>query len=187
MDVVAHGLWAAVMCRWCGRNQPIARSTTTWTIGLAVAPDLVQLTPIVTAALITPQGWTAMKAYFSALPGYQPVLPPMVELIAHHLHCTMHSALVAAVVTLLSWILLRRFWLPLLGLWMHIVIDVFTHSADFYPSPVLYPITQRGFDGWAWNDPWQLALNYGLIAIFWFIIRSQEKLFRDGTTDGHHK
>jgi len=40
------------------------------------------------------------------------------------------------------------------------VIDVFTHSADYYPSPVLYPITQRGFDGLAWNTPWFLALNY---------------------------
>ena len=38
---------------------------------------------------------------------------------------------------------------PLLGWWSHIVIDVFTQSADFYPSSVLYPITQRGFDGLA--------------------------------------
>jgi hypothetical protein len=69
---------------------------------------------------------------------------------------------------------------------MHIVIDVFTHSADFYPSPVLYPVTQRGFDGWAWNDPWQLALNYGLIAIFWIITRSETKLATRGPTDSHH-
>lgn len=185
MDVVAHGLWAAVMCRWRGRRQPIARGTTRWTIGLAVAPDLVQLTPIVTAALITPQGWSAMRAYFHALPGYQPVLPPQVEFIAHHLHCGLHSALVAAVVTLLSWMFLRRFWWPLLGWWMHIVIDVLTHSSDFYPSPVLYPISERGFDGWAWNDPWQLTLNYGLIVIFWFIARSQAKSVRGGPTDSH--
>ncbi len=186
MDVLAHGLWAAVVCRWRGHSRPIARSTTRWTIGLAVAPDLVQLTPIVTAALITPQGWSAMQSYFHALPGYQQVLPPQVELIAHHLHCSMHSALVAAVVTFLSWMLLRRFWLPMLGWWMHIVIDVFTHSADFYPSPVLYPVTQRGFDGWAWNDPWQLALNYGLITILWVITRSETTPVTGGPTDSYH-
>ena len=186
MDVVAHGLWAAVMCRWCGRHQPIKRSTATWMMALAVAPDLVQLTPIVTAALTTPQGWSAMQAYFHALPRYEPVLPPTVELMAHHLHCAMHSALVAVVVTLLSWTFLRRLWLPLLGWWMHIVIDVFTHSADFYPSPVLYPVTQQGFDGWAWNDPWQLALNYGLIAIFWIVTRSETKPATRGPTDSHH-
>ena len=181
MDVVAHGLWAAVICRWRGRRQPIARSATAWTIGLAVAPDLVQLTPIVAAALTTPQGWSSLQAYIHALPHYQPVLPPQVEFVVHHLHCTMHSALVAALATLLSWVFLRRFWWPLVGWWMHIVIDVFTHSRDFYSSPVLYPITQRGFDGWAWNDPWQLTFNYGLIGIFWFITRNPTMPVMDRT------
>jgi hypothetical protein len=47
----------------------------------------------------------------------------------------------------------------LLGWWSHIVIDVFTHSAGYYPSPVLYPFTQRGIDGIAWNTPWFMVLN----------------------------
>ena len=48
--------------------------------------------------------------------------------------------------------------------WLHIVIDVFTHSVDFYPSPVLYPFTQRGFDGLAWNTPWFMLANYVALA-----------------------
>ena len=56
-------------------------------------------------------------------------------------------------------------WLPLLGWWSHIVIDVFTHSAEFYPSPVLYPFTQRGFDGIAWNTPAFMAANYLALAL----------------------
>jgi hypothetical protein len=55
-------------------------------------------------------------------------------------------------------------WAPLLGWWSHIVIDIFTHSADFYAAPVLYPITQRGFDGIAWNTPWFMVLNYVALA-----------------------
>ena len=50
--------------------------------------------------------------------------------------------------------------MKLLGWWSHIVVDVFTHPADYYPAPVLYPITQRGFDGLSWNTPWFLVLNY---------------------------
>jgi hypothetical protein len=53
----------------------------------------------------------------------------------------------------------------LLGWWSHIVIDVFSHSANFYPAPVLYPITQRGFDGVAWNTPTFLIINYAAIAL----------------------
>jgi membrane-bound metal-dependent hydrolase YbcI (DUF457 family) len=58
----------------------------------------------------------------------------------------------------------RRFWIPLLGWWSHIAIDVFTHSAAYYPAPVLYPFSQRGFDGLAWNTPWFLGLNYVVLA-----------------------
>ena len=54
---------------------------------------------------------------------------------------------------------------PLLGWWSHIVIDVFTQSADFYPSSVLYPITQRGFDGLAWHTPWFMVVNCVALAL----------------------
>jgi membrane-bound metal-dependent hydrolase YbcI (DUF457 family) len=72
----------------------------------------------------------------------------------------MHSAPVAAIVTALAWGVRRAFWLPLLGWWSHIAIDVFTHSADYYAVPVLYPFTERGFDGIAWTTPWFMVLNY---------------------------
>lgn len=49
---------------------------------------------------------------------------------------------------------------PMVQLWSHIVIDVFTHSADYYEVPVRYPFTERGFDGIAWVTPWFMVLNY---------------------------
>ena len=99
-----------------------------------------------------------------ALPGREPELPGTVAFLSHHLHCIAHSAIVAGVATLLAWWWMRALWVPLLGWWAHIVIDVFTHSADYYPSPALYPITRAGFDGLAWNTPWFLAMNYAAIA-----------------------
>jgi LexA-binding, inner membrane-associated putative hydrolase len=92
------------------------------------------------------------------------VLPPPLALLTHHLHCAMHSAPVAAAVTLLVWLVTRSLWIPLLGWWSHIVVDVFTHSAEFYPVPVFYPFTQWGFDGLAWNTPWFLVANHLAIA-----------------------
>jgi hypothetical protein len=64
-----------------------------------------------------------------------------------------------------AWPVVRGFWLPLAGWWGHIVVDVFTHSADFYPVPVLYPFSYAGFDGIAWNTPWFMVLNYTALAI----------------------
>jgi hypothetical protein len=156
MDILAHGLWVGLGAVWMQRRQPLDRKT----VGLAVLPDLAQLAPLVALALSSPEGWRVLLAYAQALPGNEPPLSPLVAGLTHHLHCVMHSALVAGVVTGVLWCWLGRFWLPLLGWWSHVLIDVFTHSAEFYPSPVLYPLTYRGFDGLAWNTPWFLWANY---------------------------
>lgn len=68
MDIVAHGLWAALLCRWHGRERPMRRTTTALTVGMAMASDLAQLTPIVIGALVLPEGRTALQAYFHGLP-----------------------------------------------------------------------------------------------------------------------
>ena len=63
--------------------------------------------------------------------------------------------------------------IELLGGWFQVVIDVFTHSADYHVVPLLYPITARGFDGFAWNTPWVLARSYAaLAAVFQWFYRS---------------
>ena len=167
MDVLAHALWAGAGAAWLRRRELLSPRAAALTVGLAVVPDVPHLLPV--AAWTVFGGGTAATVghYAQALPGQEPSLPPMVELISHHLHCIAHSAVVAGVVTLLLWAVMRRPWLPLLGWWSHIVIDVFTHSADYYPSPVLYPFTREGFDGVAWNAPWFMALNYAALAATW--------------------
>jgi len=164
MDLVAHGLWAGIGVALARRHRPIAPRTAAATITLAVAPDLVQLLPLL-GRVFTSGEVGVLLAYASALPEREPALSPTVAFWTHHLHCVMHSGVVAAAVTLIVWAGLRSLWLPLLGWWSHIVIDVFTHSADFYPSPVLYPFTQAGFDGVAWNTPWFMVVNYVAIGL----------------------
>lgn len=160
MDIFAHALWASAGVAAAHRRWPMARGTVAATVVLAALPDVVHMLPMLAWSLLGDGNLPKLWAYAVALPSQEPAMPPIVALWAHHLHCTFHSAIVAGLVTLLAWAALRRVWLPLLGWWSHIVIDIFTHSADFYPVPVLYPITQRGFDGIAWNTPWFLVLNY---------------------------
>lgn len=105
--------------------------------------------------------------YARSLPERVQSLPESVELWSHHLHCIFHSRVIATAVTLTLWLRTRHFWLPLAGWWSHILIDVFTLSDDFFPSPVLYPLTYRGFDGLAWNTPWFVVANYSALALFW--------------------
>lgn len=176
MDIVAHGLWAGLGVAFARRHRPIPAGTAAAVVALALLPDLAQLLPLI--GLAASRGDIhVLHAYATAVPGSEPPLPPAVALWSHHLHCVLHSAVVAAAVTALAWAMLRTLWLPLLGWWSHIVIDVFTHSAAFYPSPVLYPFTERGFDGLAWNTPWFMAANYAAIvlAVALLLLMSQRR------------
>ena len=164
MDIVAHTLWAAAGVTALRRRWVITPGTLGATLGLAALPDVLQLLPLAIWWSFGDGTFSILSAYAIALPGQEPALPPMVLLWSHHLHCVMHSAIVAGAVTLLLYAVRRTLWIPLLGWLSHIVIDVFTHSADYYAAPVLYPITERGFDGIAWNRPWFLVLNYATLA-----------------------
>lgn len=167
MDIFAHALWAGAAVVFAGRRRVITPRTAMLTVALAAAPDVPHLLPLVGWSMFGGGGAMDVARYANALPGQEPVMPAMVETLSHTLHCTFHSALVAGLVTVLLWAWLHSLWLPLAGWWSHVVIDVFTHSADYYPSPVLYPITRAGFDGIAWNTPLFMLMNYLALAAAW--------------------
>lgn len=164
MDIAAHALWAGAGITVLGRHRPIAPATAAATVLLAALPDIVHMLPLLAWWAVGDGTLAAVRAYAVALPGQEPAMPPWVALASHHLHCVMHSLFAVGGATLLVWAVRRTLWIPLLGWWSHIVIDVFTHSATFYPVPVLYPLTDRGFDGVAWNTPWFMVLNYTALA-----------------------
>jgi len=164
MDIVAHTLWAGAGVVLARRRWPIAPRTAALTLLLAALPDVLHMLPLFGWWLFGDGTLAALRAAAIAVPGQEPALPALVQQWSWHLHCAMHSAVVAGAVTLALWARWRRCWIPLLGWWSHIVIDVFTHSAAYYPAPVLYPFSQRGFDGLAWNTPWFLGVNYAVLA-----------------------
>src|SRR6186713_3132707 len=126
MDILAHGLWAAAGAVALRRRTPLSQGTMGAMVALAMLPDIPQLLPLVVWAAAA-GSLQSIYDYASASPGTEPLLPPLVETIVHHLHCIAHSAVVAGAVTLLVWRLRRQWLIPLLGWWSHIVIDVFTH------------------------------------------------------------
>jgi hypothetical protein len=164
MDILAHGLWAAFGTVVATPRLALSRSVATATVALAVGPDVFHVLPVTLWALFGSGSLDALFAYVMVGVDTPPVLPEAVSLWVNHFHCIMHSGLVAAAITLVVGVVTGSLWFPLLGWWSHILIDVFTHSADFYPSPVLYPLTMRGFDGIAWNTPWFMVLNYASLA-----------------------
>lgn len=166
MDIAAHALWAGAGAVLLVRRRALPRVAGVILVALAVVPDLMHTLPVATWALVNGLPGDFML-YLRALPDRAQPLPAEVEFWSHHLHCMFHSGVIASVATTATWLWLRHFWWPLAGWWSHILIDVFTHSDDFYPSPVFYPLTYWGFDGVAWNTPWFVIANYVALVVVW--------------------
>lgn len=63
-----------------------------------------------------------------------------------------------------------------MGGWLiHILIDIPTHSYQFYPTPFLWPVSGFKFDGFSWGTPWFLVLNYSLILLVYIFFRLRNK------------
>lgn len=174
MDIAAHALWAGAGIVWL-RRRPALRPAlgavpAVGAVAVALVPDLMQGLPVLAWSLAAGHGLETVRDFALAAPGAEPALPPAVQAWSHHLHCIGHSAPVAAVASAAAWAWARALWPLVAAWWLHIVIDVFTHSADFYPVPVLYPFTLRGFDGIAWNTPWFALANYAALAVVWAAI-----------------
>jgi hypothetical protein len=177
MDILAHMLWAGAATALIARRRALTRRTVAATVAMAALPDVMQFVPLLGWVVAGDGPWTVLFDHAIATPGNEPALPAFLVLLSHHLHCTFHSAVVAAAVTVALRLVRRSLWLPLIGWWSHIGFDVFTHSADFYAVPVLYPFTYAGFDGIAWNEPWFMAANYAALlgAAVWLLRLRQIK------------
>lgn len=176
MDIFAHALWVGAGVMLAQRRWSITPRTAAATVALAVAPDIPHLLPIVGWSVFGSGNIAAVRDYAMAVTDRASMVPPLIDAASHNLHCIPHSAIVAGLVTMLVWFWTRSLWIPLLGWWSHIVVDMFTHSKDYYESPVLWPITRQGFDGIAWNTPWFLGLNYAaLTAIYLWLFLGRRR------------
>ena len=165
MDVVAHGLWAGAAGEWIRRRTGQDGRLVGWTVAFGIAPDVVQFVPVAAWSLSLPDPAQFLSAYIFATPGNEPALPPLIHQLSHHAHCALHSIVVAGIVTALAWWLRPALLLALPGWWLHIAIDMPTHSADYYAVPFLYPFSTIAVDGVAWTSPWMLGLNYALLLL----------------------
>ena len=105
MDIFAHALWAGAALGLAHRRWPIKPAAAAATVVLAALPDVAHTPPVLMWSLSADGTFAALVAYATALPGQEPPMAAIVALASHHLHCILHSAVVAGVVTLGMWAL----------------------------------------------------------------------------------
>lgn len=176
MDIFAHGLWGGIVAKAIRRTDFAKKFNISpnpwWTGAWATFPDLLAFVPL---ALILVIGF--IFGNFESL-----------RWIVGNLYSISHSFISWGIVFLVVWAVSRRPRWELLGWFSHILIDIFTHPADRYPTPFLWPFQETKFDGTSWATPEFMIVNYLLIFSLLYLFREHKNL-KDGfrATSKSHK
>lgn len=169
MDIISHGLYGGIAF---GRKNP-KNYLIAFLIG--ASPDLFSFGIFFVARLLG-----LGKENFAGGHMDQNLVPQYV----HSLYNITHSLVVCIAVFFLVWLLLLKkpYW-PLGAWFIHILIDIPSHSFAFFPTPFLWPISDFKFNGIGWGDPMiffpNVAILILLYAIFWYRKKKAQKHFNN--------
>jgi membrane-bound metal-dependent hydrolase YbcI (DUF457 family) len=95
--------------------------------------------------------------------------------MSNSLYNISHSIIVFTIIFIIAYLLFKKpVWI--LGGWLlHILIDVPTHSYQFYPTPIFWPISSWKFDGFGWANEWFLIADAVLLIIVYFYLLRKER------------
>ncbi|KND48127.1 MAG: hypothetical protein AB201_00835 [Parcubacteria bacterium C7867-006] len=175
MDIFAHGLWAGAAYK--GANKKREKPLKLWQAAFwGVFPDLFAFT--------IPFIWLFGNLLFGGMSLADIPRPDAVEPmpqnalpifnLASMLYSFSHSAIIFLIVFGITFLIFRRPIWELGGWFIHILLDIPTHSYQFYPTPFLWPLSGWKFDGFSWGTPWFLILNYSAIIIVYLFLRRKK-------------
>ncbi len=173
MDIFSHGLWAAALGK--AVDKPLKLK---WLVWWGIFPDIFSFAiPFIWIF------WSLAIGNFnvSDLPNPESMEPavanhlPWVFQLASFLYNISHSFVIFLIVFALVFIILKRPLWELTGWLLHILIDIPTHSYQFYPTPFLWPVSSIKFNGFSWATPWFLVVNYSAIFLVYLVLAIKRK------------
>ena len=85
-----------------------------------------------------------------------------------------HSLIIALLFISVVFIYSKKIIFPMLAWPFHILLDIFTHRTDYFPTPFLWPLSNFRFNGIPWSEPYIWFGNFLCIA-FLFAYRHKRK------------
>jgi len=178
MDVVSHWLWGTL----------VTRKRVHWKVSgpMSVLPDLVAFVPSAIYSFATGMERTGVD---------ETTTTAEFPSIAWNMYQLSHSIVISGVLMLVTMAFLIRhphhrltsfitspssrpftlaflIWLP----WfVHILVDIPTHTLRFFPTPVLYPLSDAMFDGVRWSHPVIWFSNLALLTGLWGFVLYRER------------
>ena len=88
-----------------------------------------------------------------------------------------HSMIVALILIIIVYITINKnFAFAMLAWPLHIMLDFPFHTADFFPTPILWPIIDVKFNGISWSTPYIWFSNItGIIIIYIYRYKTRKR------------
>jgi hypothetical protein len=156
MDIFSHGLWGGVTV---GRKNKQS-FWTAFTFG--IFPDAFAF------------GIPFSHLLFSLIAGGQQdimIRPGVghadIPAYVFTLYDISHSLVIFTAAFLLVWAIRKKPLWEMCAWGFHIVLDIFTHSDKFFPTPFLWPVSDFHVNGHSWGTPEIFFPNVALLAILY--------------------
>lgn len=157
MDILAHFLWTFAIFFRIKKER--------WRAGFfGVMPDMLSFGPHLVLSLIA--GSLAFgKPNIASIPDS-----------VFFLYDLTHSLVIFIFVMVIIYFVFRRVYWFMLGWGLHILIDIPTHSKEFFATPFLWPVSDFRVDGISWGAPWFMIVNYAaLVIVYWYLLLSSQR------------
>lgn len=176
MDTLSHGLWGGLIAKAANRTQ--SKVSYGWAMWWGMFPDLI--------AFGIPFLWLFSTIVFTPLSlsdiaGMRNQEPPMFpgsywfSTFAPIVYQYSHSLVLFVALFAIVFFVQRSIPWVLLGWPLHILMDIPFHTAKFYPTPFLWPLSDVKINGTPWSTPWILLGNYAALIILYLIFRYRQR------------
>lgn len=164
MDIASHALWGGVAF---GRKK---KAHYWWAFFIGFAPDIFSFGIF----------WLMNILGISDGPSYSGGRPDFANIpeYVYQLYNATHSFIVFALIFGIIFLIRKKPFWPLAAWGVHIIIDIPSHSLDFFATPFLWPISNYRFDGISWGNPIIFFPNLVLLAMaysIWFYYHKTQK------------
>lgn len=150
MDIISHALWANLVFKEMPQKN--------WAIVFSVAPDIISFVRIMG------KNFFQKTMHFSDPP--KSAFPAIVIKLYNYTHSL---AIWLGIFMLLKLIGLDYWALAFCGWGLHILLDIFTHTSEFFPTPILWPFSHFHFSGISWSNKWFMLFNYSVLTFLYLI------------------
>ncbi len=183
MDIFAHTLWAAAAAKGANKNKKIVEKNKRplragWAAFWGVAPDLFAFgLPLLALFYFLIIGEVDISNFASHHFNALPESASWISTLPSFLYQISHSLVIFSAVFLIIWAIRRRPYYEMLGWALHILIDIPSHAANFYPTPFLWPVSDFKFlYGISWGNHWYMIINYScLLAVYTYFFWKSKK------------